>query len=357
MSTLSLIIQLIRINSFKQMLIRLKIEFLGFARHTTLRKILNLCITSLQSVLRTSHVRGYPYRYYIEPTNACNLRCPFCLGWQERSSRRKGMMSLESFQKIVDEITPYTYWIDLYNRGEPLVNPAAIEMIAYAHAHNIAIKLSTNLHLLDAERVEQLIRSGLDYLVVPLDGGTQETYEKYRVGGDFETVLCNLRLIVEKKRELNSRTPYITIRTLIMKHNEHEMDVMRALARDIGVDNLIFTLMIANIEKDSVIDEWLPTDENYSWYDYQHKTNKITGSLRSCSELWQRMTINWDGSVFPCCFVDEVEMSFGNTNPATIEVIWNNKAYTVSRRVFDRDYKPKGTVTVCSTCRGGMKRK
>lgn len=357
MSTISLIIQLIRINGFRQMLIRLWIEFLGFARHTTLRKILNIGIVSLQAVFRTSRVWGYPYRYYIEPTNACNLRCPFCLGWQERSTRRKGMMSLDSFRKIVDEIAPYTYWIDLYNRGEPLVNLAAIEMIAYAHVRNIAIKFSTNMHLLDEECIEQLVRSGLDYLVVPLDGGTQETYEKYRVGGDFETVLRNVRLVAEKKRELNSRTPYITVRTLIMKHNEHEMDAIRALAQDIGVDNLIFTLMITNVEEDSAIDEWLPEDETYSWYDYEYKTNKITGSMRSCSELWQRMTINWDGSVFPCCFVDKEEMSFGNANVETIEAIWNNKAYAVSRRVFDRGYEPKDMGTVCSTCRGAMKRK
>ena len=339
------------------MAIRLWIECIGFAKHTTLRKIFNFFIIALQTVFRTTRVRGYPYRYYIEPTNACNLRCPFCLGWQERSSRRKGMMSLESFKKIIDEIAPYTYWVDLYNRGEPLVNPAVIEMIAYAHTHNIAIKMSTNLHLLDEQRAEQLIRSGLDYLVVPLDGGTQETYEKYRVGGNLEAVLNNLRLIVEKKQKLKSHTPYITIRTLIMKHNEHELNTIRALARDIGVDNLVFTLMIANVEKDSVVEEWLPTNEDYSWYDYKQRSNKITGSLRSCSELWQRMTINWDGGIFPCCFVDQEKMSFGNANSETIGVVWNNGAYTSSRRVFDKDYKSDGIVTICSTCRGGMKRK
>jgi radical SAM protein with 4Fe4S-binding SPASM domain len=267
------------------------------------------------------------------------------------------MMSLESFRKIIDEIAPYTYWVDLYNRGEPLVNPAAIGMIAYAHAHNIAVKMSTNLHFLDEQRAEQLIHSGLDYLVVPLDGGTQETYEKYRVGGSLETVLNNLNLIVKKKRELNSLTPYITIRTLVMKHNEHEMYTIRTLAREIGVDNLIFSLMIANVEKDSVVEEWLPIDENYSWYDYEQRTNKITGGLHSCSELWQRMTINWDGSVFPCCFVDKEEMSFGNVSSETIRAVWNNRAYTNSRRVFDKDYKPDGIVTICSTCRGDMKRK
>jgi MoaA/NifB/PqqE/SkfB family radical SAM enzyme len=345
---------LLRINSWRQMLIRLFIETRIYLRYSTPRKLANLA--QLQWQYSRNHViaRGYPYRYYVEPTNSCNLRCPFCFGWQERSRRRWGTMPLETFKSIVDQIAPYAFWVDLYNRGEPLLHPEIYAMIAYAHQRGIGTKISTNMNKLDDASAEQMVKSGLDYLVVSLDGATQETYASYRVGGDIDLVLTNLRAVVECKRRLRSATPYITIRTLIMRRNEHELPLIRQIAQEIGADNLIFVPMIVNIEKQSA-DQWLPSNPMYSFYDYRRRTKKTSSNAKSCAELWSRGTITWDGRVFPCCFADGANEALGDLARSDFLTIWNNEQYQASRAVFQRPPTSTTVTTVCTSCRGFRK--
>lgn len=347
---------LLRINGWRQMSRRLFIEARIYVRYSTPRKLANLARLLWQYWRRSLIATGYPYRYYLEPTNACNLRCPFCFGWQERSGRSWGTMTLDTFKHLVDEIAPYTYWIDLYNRGEPLLHPDIFAMIAYAHQRGVGTKISSNLNRLGESGAEQMVKSGLDYLVVSLDGATQKTYASYRVGGDLDQVLKNLRFIVEAKRRLGSATPYITIRTLVMKRNEGEISAIQRLAREIGVDNLIFEPMIVNITRQDA-SEWLPTNAMYSFYDYDRRTNVAVGDIKACVELWTRGTITWDGHVFPCCFSDGVGEELGDAAQESFLAIWNNEAYRSSRAVFGDPLAPPVVATVCTQCRGYRKRK
>jgi MoaA/NifB/PqqE/SkfB family radical SAM enzyme len=319
----------LHINGAGQMLRRLLIEVGPYVHYGTARKLANLIRVYWQYVRREVVATGYPYRYYVEPTNACNLRCPFCFGWQERSKRPSGVMSLDTFRELVDQIAPYAYWLDLYNRGEPLLHPGILEMVDYAHKRGIATKISTNLHRLDDAGAEKLVKSGLDYLVVPLDGATQETYAFYRVGGELELVLANLRSIVACKSRLRSKTPRITIRTLAMRRNEHELEAIKAIARQTGVDNLIFTPMIINVNSERA-DQWLPTNPSHSFYDYALRSNKTMEETQACIELWSRGTINWDGRVFPCCFADGASEDLGCLADRSFADIWNSASNLAS---------------------------
>jgi len=268
------------------------------------------------------------------------------------------MMSLGTFKSLIDQIAPYAYWVDLYNRGESFLHPNICDMITYAHQHRVGTKISTNLNSLANLTAEQLVRSGLDYLVVSLDGATQDTYAAYRVGGSINLVLENLRSIVECKRRLKSVTPYITVRTIIMRHNEHELELVKELAQHIGVDNIIFTPMIVNIKSENA-HRWLPTNPKFSFYDYKRRINKISVNLRACPELWQRGTITWDGLVFPCCFADGEGEHLGDLAENSFPTIWNSEKYQISRAVFRNSplsEKP-AIITVCVTCRGVRKRR
>lgn len=351
-----LLSRLVRINGWRQVLARLFIEARVYIRYSTVRKLLNLVRVLWQYRRKSLVAQGYPYRYYIEPTNACNLRCPFCFGWQERSRRTWGTMGLDMFKSLVDEIAPYAYWIDLYNRGEPLLHADLCEMIAYAHERGIGTKIGSNLHNLDNHGAQRLVESGLDYLVVALDGATQESYANYRVGGDIRVVLQNLRALTACKRRLKTATPYITIRTLIMRQNENELGAIKAIAEELGVDNVIFTPMIVNIRgKDA--DQWLPSKPMHSFYDYERRCNTIARGNAACIELWSRGTINSDGRVFPCCFADGIGEELGNLTDSDFLNIWNNERYQASRAVFSdaRPGKPSEVATVCTSCRGFRK--
>jgi MoaA/NifB/PqqE/SkfB family radical SAM enzyme len=346
-----------RLNGLRQMLKRLFIEARVYFRYSTGRKLLNLLRLQWQFRRKTLNAAGSPYRYYVEPTNACNLRCPFCFGWQERSRRRWGQMPLETFKSIIDQIAPSAYWVDLYNRGEPLLHPEICEMVSYANQQRIGTKISTNLNKLEPGTAEQLVKSGLDYLVVSIDGATQESYSSYRAGGDLEKLLSNLRAIMQAKNRLKSATPYITVRTIIMRQNEHELDKIKQTALEIGADNVIFVPMIVNMESESA-NEWLPVNPEYSMYDYEKRSNRLSYDLKACPELWQRWTINWDARVFPCCFADGDGEELGNLTESDISTIWNSIEYQASRATFSKACPSElvGITTVCTECRGSRKR-
>lgn len=262
-------------------------------------------------------------------------------------------MALATFKRIIDDVEAYACWIDLYNRGEPLANPDIYDMIAYAHAKGIGTKISSNFHLIDEERAKMLVSSGLDHLVIPLDGATQNSYEKYRVGGDFNLVIENIKHLVRWKRKLRSKLPYITLRVLLMRQNEREIPNLQRLAKDLEVDNLFFFPMFINATDPKAVEAFLPQNDRYSWYDRSQGVNRLARrkSLQ-CPELWQRGTINWDGAVFPCCYVDE-GTAYGNVQQDSLRFIWNSPSFIDSRRALLG--KMPASRTLCTQCRGRLK--
>ena len=117
-------------------------------------------------------------------------------------------MHFDLYKKVVDQIKGHCVWLTLYSWGEPFLNREIDKYVAYANEANIATFISTNLNKpLTPDMAERIIRSGLDVLIVSLDGVTQDVYEVYRVGGRLDRVIDNIKLLVQKKKELGSKTP------------------------------------------------------------------------------------------------------------------------------------------------------
>ena len=146
-------------------------------------------------------------------------------------------MHFDTYAGIVDQIEHSCVWMSLYSWGEPFLNPQIDRFIAYAHEKRIATIMSSNLNKpLTPEMAEHLVRSGLDVLIVSLDGTTQEVYQVYRVNGYLDRVLDNIRLLVQKRAELGSVTPVLEWQFIVMRHNEHQVEEARRMAQDLGVD-------------------------------------------------------------------------------------------------------------------------
>src|SRR3989337_1283827 len=210
-----------------------------FSKNITLRKFLNFCIISFQySITKNSHVIGYPIELVIDPVDICNLHCPLCPTGQGRNDRSKGKMSFENFRKIIDELGAYLYRVDLHNWGEPLLNDELDKMISYAQTHNIQVRVSSNLNVIDRMKAKKLVKSGLDVLIASIDGASQETYSQYRVGGQFDKVTSGIKLITEIKKELNTSKPSIIWQFLVMRHNEHEIVAAENMAKELDVSQL-----------------------------------------------------------------------------------------------------------------------
>lgn len=328
-------------------------------RHHTLRRLLNFILIRLQLLLHSSYILGYPYFVVIESTNLCNLACPLCPTGQGLNGRKKGMISLDNFKKIIDKLGPYLYFIRLENWGEPLLNDFIFEMIEYANRKKISTSLNTNLSFIDKQKAERLILCGLNHIKISLDGASAETYLKYRRQGDFKRVIENIKLLVNMRGSLKKAKPYIEIQFIVMQHNEHEIEAIKELSQSLGVDGLfierlrpdmrqeLFNTDAYSIEK---FKDWLPRDSKYSLFDYSSKTRK--DRQRICNYLWTSAVINWDGSIVPCCSVYEQQYDFGNFFVEGFRQVWNGPKYQMARILIGKRKFNSADDVVCRQCFG-----
>jgi radical SAM protein with 4Fe4S-binding SPASM domain len=308
-----------------------------------LRKRLNYKLIEWQKRRRMPIVAGYPYWLTIDPTNICNLRCVFCPTGQGRGARPSAVLSYNDFKRIINTLGPYLIHIDFCNWGEPLLNKDISRMIAYARKFAVTTKVDTNLNVrLDERLAGELVRSGLERMNISLDGASQATYEKYRRDGNFQMVVDNMRLLTETKKRLHVTTPHLHWQFLVFRHNEHEIDTARRMYREIGADSIGFTAPFCSPEWVSTIDEY----NNYLVKDDGVQFKKADGV---CGWLWDGIAINANGSVSPCCSVEDQKDDFGNFFDKPFWMLWNSKHYRVARAYVGDSGAPLQQ-NVCTRC-------
>src|ERR1700761_944896 len=208
---------------------------------------------------------GYPISVSFEPTTSCNLRCPECPSGMRAFTRPTGMLKKDFFRQTIDDIYKELLYLIFYFQGEPFLNPDFLEMVKYAHEKGIYTATSTNAHYLTDEKAKRVVESGLDRLIISIDGTTQDVYKQYRVGGNLEKVLQGARNIVKWKKELNSKTPFVFFQFLVVKPNEHQLEDVKRLAKEVGVDQVRFkTAQVYDYKKDP--NQLIPANSKYSRY-------------------------------------------------------------------------------------------
>lgn len=258
---------------------------------------------------------GFNGRVAIEPTNFCNLKCRLCPTWQHME-RRRGHMKLEDFKTIVDNNTDIFKRINLFHAGEPLLNKDLFKMVKHAEEKGVEVLVSTNTTLFNKSKIKELFDSGLSYLIVCLEGATKETHEQYRRGSNFEQIKESIREICQTRKQKRVKKPYIMLQSLVMKQNEHEIDKMIKLAKDLGVDKIDFkTLSLGSFvdlnKKIQLAKENLPKNTKYSRFIFKNNVLKWKSKPRICS--WMRQSaILWNGDVAMCCFDVNDKLVVGN---------------------------------------------
>ncbi len=295
---------------------------------------------------------GQPFSISFEPTTSCNLRCPECPSGLRSFTRDIGMLNKDFFRKTIDELENNLLYLIFYFQGEPYLNPAFLEMVKYAHDKKIYTATSTNAHYMTDENARKTVESGLDRLIISIDGTTQEVYQQYRVGGKLEKVLEGTRNIVKWKKELKSKTPYIFFQFLVVKPNEHQIEDVKKLAQEMGVDDVRFkTAQIYDFENGN---DLIPTIDKFSRYMKQENgTYKIKNKLgNSCWKLWHSCVITWDGLVVPCCFDKDAQHRLGDLKKLDFKTIWNEKLYKDFRAKLIQGRK---NIDICANCSEGTK--
>ena len=295
---------------------------------------------------------GYPISISFEPTTSCNLRCPECPSGLRAFTRPTGMLERNFFKDTIDQLEKELWYLVFYFQGEPYLNPSFLDMVKYASSKKIYTATSTNAHYLDDENAKRTIESGLDRLIISIDGTTQEVYQQYRVGGRLDKVIEGTRNIVKWKKQLNSKTPFIVFQFLVVKPNEHQIEDVKFLAKKIGVDDVWFkTAQIYDFENDP--NHLIPSIDKYSRYRKKDTGYEFKGKLANrCWRLWHDPVITWDGLVAPCCFDKDAQHKLGDLKQRSFKEIWKNGEYTKFRTAL---LKGRKNIDICSNCSEGTK--
>lgn len=302
------------------------------------KKIKNFVLAGMNQFFLPSKPFGRPVIAQIEPTNCCNLSCPLCLTTSETMSRPRNILPYETFTQFIDEAGDYLLLIVLWNWGEPFLNPRIIDMIRYAKAKNIVVHTSTNGNVIfGKEKAEMLIDSGLDSIVFAIDGACQETYSMYRKGGNLESVISNVKTIVSSKERKKSRTPRLIMRTVVMKHNEMEINTLRDLAKELKFD--FFTLKTVDLPADrgSNLDiKYAPDNRSYQRYEYEKGKTIRKQKPFECMRPWKRITFDAVGEIIPCELDYKSTLSYGNVkNNVSSIAVWKNEQSRKYRATFN----------------------
>lgn len=298
-------------------------------------------------ILRKDIVWGLPWSVSLEPTTSCNLQCPQCATGTGSLTRPKGTLNFESFKSIFGKAENHIFYLTLYFQGEPFLNNDIFKMIQYARKKRVFVSTSTNGHFITEEFAQSIIDSGLNKLIISIDGTTQESFTKYRKQGDLNTVNQGLKRLIEVKKSVNSITPHIEIQFIVFKHNEHEIDDIKKLSQLDGVDRVV--LKTAQIIHEEECENLLPSNQKYSRY-FKKLDGKfeVRKPLRNrCLRLRNTAVITWDGLIVPCCFDKDAAYSSGNILEKTFaEIYQSNNARNFRNRILN----DRKSIEMCRNC-------
>lgn len=296
--------------------------------------------------------KGLPFTVSIEPTTTCNLGCPECPSGLKSFTRPTGTMSLELYQKFLEANQQQLIYLYFYFQGEPYLHPQFLSMIKAANEQSIYTVTSTNAHFLTKKKAQQTVESGLDRIIISLDGTTQEVYENYRKSGKLAKVIEGTKNLVQAKQDLQSSTPHIILQFLVVKPNEHQIEDVRKLTKELKVDEL--KLKTAQIYDYRNGNELIPTIEKYSRYKQQADgTYAIKNKLANkCWKLWHSCVMTWDGDIVPCCFDKDAKYKMGNLQTSNLSSIWRQKNYQKFREQLINNRK---SIDICTNCTEGLK--
>jgi len=298
------------------------------------------------SVWQVTGIKGMPVSVSAELTNNCNLSCPHCCSGSGRMLRKRGFMDIDLFKKIMKELSPYLYNVNLYFQGEPMLHPLFFSFIANCLKTNSVV--STNGHYLSEENSDRIVRSGLSKLIISVDGVDQETYSVYRVNGNLNTVKEGLKNLKDAKERYKSSLK-TEIQFLVNRFNENQIPQIKELAKSVHAD---LSLKSMQITDKSDIGSWLPADNRFKRYEIKDGSYVLKSSMSDrCARLWFNPVITWDGKVLPCCFDKNAEYIMGDINQDSFREIWDGPKYRVFRKSI---LTGRHTVEICRNCTSGL---
>jgi radical SAM protein with 4Fe4S-binding SPASM domain len=289
----------------------------------------------------------------IDPTNICNLKCPLCPTGSGNLDYPPKHMTIELFKIIIAKL-PFVKQISLFNWGEPFLCPDIIPIIQHAKSLGKDVLIHSNFSLnMNDDFMDQIVESGLDGLVLSIDGFSKDAYSAYRRGGRIEVVMANLERIVHI-REYKGHGPHIIWKFIINNFNVHEILMAKEYAKKLGIGFVVDKMGLGDDLVDAILKDNLDDRIEYWVGNVPEELKAYPRSKPSepCSSLINYIFINPDGLVSPCCWTSSRSSTFGDLAHQSFDNIWNGPKYQHSRSLF---YKMKTssldkTESICDNC-------
>lgn len=334
-------------------------------------KYLNFLESLRSRRMLQSEIRHQPIDATIDLTTTCQLSCPYCAVGNGTMDRPVSLMKPDRYNSILGSLGDEVFIIWYFSTGEPLLHKQFSALISSSKHQQIFSLISTNLSLplTDAKLIE-LLQSGLGVISVSLDGATGATYSQYRRGGNFDLVINNVRRLVTLKRELGLKYPLIEWRFLRFRHNQHEEDLARETAMQLGVDLIEFFPGYApiNAGPSEVQSSDAPLKGAPVSGPALENSDAARGVLdeilrdqprafglplasspeRKCDWLYFGTMIYPNGAIGPCCVATDKNDDFGNVDDfANFSAAWNAEKFVAARTMFLNGTKSE---TICDRC-------
>ncbi len=365
---------------------RLRVRFDAAVAQALTLKVLNTCLAGYHLAARSTFVPSRPIGIVADPSNVCRLACPGCVhsaGSQapKRFDWPNGTLSEERFSALLKLYGPYAIGVYFCNYGEPLLNLETPKLIRLAKSYLMGAMLSTSLSVQRFDP-DAYVESGLDFMVLSIDGATQPVYERFRRNGDLELVLDNLRRLVDAKRRLKKRTPVLSWNFLAFKHNAHEIPLATRMARKLGVNQfrvvspfdvtwddpeIVAAAVRPGVRRfdwlstTNLVENWNPFPEGVdagtigSAFERPWKT-RLEGEEppkpgRTCHWLYKNIVMDATGRILPCCGAPrpDADLVFSSLDGGD-EDPFNSEKYRRARACFRGAASDGGSAPYCARC-------
>ncbi len=337
-------------------------------------KILNLCLASYHFLMRSTHLLSSPFGLVVDPSNSCNLACPGCVHSQQVKELKlfdwkPGLVTESRVAAFLKRYGANATHATFCNYGEPLINRQTPLFIRLAKTYLMQTMLSTNISV---ERFDPdaYAESGLDHMVLSIDGATQPVYERFRRKGNLELVFDNIHRLIEAKTKLGKLMPTLTWRFLVFEHNVHEIPAAIEKARSLGVDQFEavpawdiswddpdihateikpIDVLFASDRPAAVIQNWNPFPSDLAKDEIAQEFNATLSERASgnsaagtqpgstCQWLYKSITMDAGGRIFPCCCSPRpnADLNFAQFDAGASADSFNSDKHRRSRLFFE----------------------
>lgn len=333
-----------------------------------LRKPIKSIKTTI-STFKHSETASLPFKLKIESSAICNLKCTMCPHNEKIGLKRnKGFLKFENFKHVFDQLKPC--YLNLTGIGEPFLNPDIFKIVSYAKKHGAIIKFDTNATILTEENIKKILETKIDVLSISIDGAEKKSYEKIRIGADFDKVKNSIKALVKVRNETKSPTK-VHMFFVLQESNISNLPKFIELANELNVDYLAGSFVVQlgknknkenkiKINKEKIKETLEKTKELLKITKTEVSISPLINYLQSpqearlnynkekpCYMPWYSTFITWDGYVNPCDFSCDNEVVFGNAYQEPFKKIWNNDKLKAFRKQL---LEKREIIPICANC-------